>query len=82
MVPLARSQALCIGIMSYDGQVNFGLIGDYDGMPDLDSSADLEAASSPSLSPRRRGGKAEAQPERRRRRPPPTAPAPVASESR
>ena len=36
MVPLAKRQALCVGIMSYDGQVNFGLIGDYDAMPDLD----------------------------------------------
>jgi diacylglycerol O-acyltransferase len=44
MVPLARRQALCVGIMSYNGQVNFGLIGDYDGMADLDSFAlDLEA---------------------------------------
>jgi hypothetical protein len=31
--------------MSYNGQVNFGLIGDYDAMADLDSFAlDLEAA--------------------------------------
>jgi WS/DGAT/MGAT family acyltransferase len=45
MVPLAHRQALCVGIMSYDGQVNFGLIGDYDAMADLDSFAlDLEAA--------------------------------------
>jgi WS/DGAT/MGAT family acyltransferase len=45
MVPLARKQALCIGIMSYNGQVNFGLIGDYDAMADLDSFAlDLESA--------------------------------------
>ena len=45
MVPLARRQALCIGIMSYNGQVNFGLIGDYDAMADLDSfGLDLEAA--------------------------------------
>jgi diacylglycerol O-acyltransferase / wax synthase len=45
MVPLARKQALCIGIMSYNGQINFGLIGDYDAMADLDSFAlDLEAA--------------------------------------
>ena len=45
MVPLARRQALCIGIMSYNGQVNFGLVGDYDAMADLDSFAlDLEAA--------------------------------------
>jgi len=45
MVPLAKNQGICVGIMSYDGQVNFGLIGDYDGMPDLDDLAkDLEAS--------------------------------------
>jgi diacylglycerol O-acyltransferase / wax synthase len=45
MVPLARRQALCIGIMSYNGTINFGLIGDYDAMADLDSFAlDLEAS--------------------------------------
>jgi diacylglycerol O-acyltransferase len=50
MVPLARRQALCVGIMSYDGQVNFGLIGDYDGMADLDSFAlDLEAATAETI---------------------------------
>jgi WS/DGAT/MGAT family acyltransferase len=44
MVPLAHRQALCVGIMSYNGQVNFGLVGDYDAMADLDSFAlDLEA---------------------------------------
>ena len=45
MVPLAKRQALCVGIMSYDGQVNFGLIGDYDAMADLDDlGRDLEAS--------------------------------------
>jgi diacylglycerol O-acyltransferase / wax synthase len=45
MVPLARRQALCVGIMSYDGKVDFGLIGDYDAMADLDSfGLDLEGA--------------------------------------
>jgi len=45
MVPLAKNQGVCIGIMSYDGQVNFGLIGDYDGMPDLeDLGQDIEAS--------------------------------------
>ena len=39
MVPLAKNQGVCIGIMSYDGQVNFGLIGDYDGMTDLEDLA-------------------------------------------
>lgn len=45
LVPLARRQALCVGIMSYDGQLDFGLVGDYDAMADLESFAlDLEGA--------------------------------------
>jgi hypothetical protein len=45
MVPLAKNQGVCVGVMSYDGQVNFGLIGDYDGMPDLEDLAhDLEVS--------------------------------------
>jgi hypothetical protein len=45
MVPLAKNQGVCIGVMSYDGQVNFGLIGDYDGFPDLEDLAnELEAS--------------------------------------
>jgi diacylglycerol O-acyltransferase len=43
MVPLAQNQAMCVGIMSYNGRMFFGLIGDYDAMADLDSLAlDLE----------------------------------------
>ena len=65
MVPLARRQALCVGIMSYDGQVNFGLIGDYDAMADLDSFAlDLEGAiaemaATAAAHPKRRGRQEE-----------------------
>jgi WS/DGAT/MGAT family acyltransferase len=45
MVPLAQNQAICVGIFSYNGQLNFGLIGDYDAMADLDSfGLDLEGA--------------------------------------
>jgi diacylglycerol O-acyltransferase len=45
MVPLAKRQAVCFGIMSYDGHVDFGLIGDFDALPDLDAlAADLEAS--------------------------------------
>jgi hypothetical protein len=40
MVPLAENQSVCFGIMSYDGQVNFGLTADYDAVPDLDALAD------------------------------------------
>src|SRR4051794_4371265 len=36
MVPLAPRQALGVAIMSYNGMVNFGLLGDYDVMYDLD----------------------------------------------
>ena len=44
-VPLALNTALGIAIMSYDGRLFFGLLGDYDAMPDLEDVAhDLEAA--------------------------------------
>ncbi|GAC1521542.1 MAG: wax ester/triacylglycerol synthase family O-acyltransferase [Thermoleophilaceae bacterium] len=33
---LPESHALAIAIMSYDGRVDFGLLGDYDAMPDID----------------------------------------------
>ncbi len=39
MVPLAQSQALGVAIMSYNGQINFGLNADYDAMPDLEELA-------------------------------------------
>lgn len=32
---LAKNHALAVGVMSYNGQVNFGLLGDYDAMPDI-----------------------------------------------
>lgn len=32
---LAKNHALAVGVMSYDGEVNIGLIGDYDAMPDI-----------------------------------------------
>src|SRR5919198_2378194 len=40
VVPLAHNQALGIAIMSYDGRLAFGLLGDYDAMPDLEALAD------------------------------------------
>jgi WS/DGAT/MGAT family acyltransferase len=36
VIPLARCQALSIGLTSYDGAVYFGLYGDRDAMADLD----------------------------------------------
>src|SRR4051794_16311714 len=41
MVPLALNQRLGIALMSYNGAINFGLIGDYDTMPDLEDVAGL-----------------------------------------
>jgi diacylglycerol O-acyltransferase len=44
-VPLTLNTALGIAIMSYDGQVHFGLLGDYDAMYDLDHLArDIDGA--------------------------------------
>ncbi len=45
VVPLAQRQALGIAVMSYDGHLGFGLLGDYDALPDLDKIAlDLQSA--------------------------------------
>ncbi len=45
MVPLVQNTALGIAIMSYDGLLFFGLLGDYDALADIDDLArDLEAA--------------------------------------
>ena len=35
MAPLAANQALGIAVMSYNGQLGFGLIADYDALPDV-----------------------------------------------
>ncbi|HLH13308.1 MAG TPA: WS/DGAT domain-containing protein, partial [Solirubrobacteraceae bacterium] len=39
VVPLAQRQALGIAVMSYDGHLGFGLLGDYDALPDLEDVA-------------------------------------------
>jgi diacylglycerol O-acyltransferase len=45
MVPLAPNQALGVAIMSYNGRLDFGLVGDYDALYDLDDLAeDFEAS--------------------------------------
>jgi len=40
MVPLAENTALGIAIMSYNGQLNFGLTADYDALADVDTLAE------------------------------------------
>jgi diacylglycerol O-acyltransferase len=37
VVPLARRQALGIAVMSYDGHLGFGLLADFDAVPDLET---------------------------------------------
>lgn len=52
LAPLAKRQTVCIAVMSYNGKMNFGLLGDFDATPDLnvlargiaDSLAELHAA--------------------------------------
>ena len=50
MVPLAENQALGIAIMSYNGQLNFGLNADYDAVADVETLADELYASIAELS--------------------------------
>ncbi len=40
VVPLAGDRALGVAVMSYDGRLGFGLLGDYDALADLDVLAD------------------------------------------
>ncbi len=45
VVPLARRQALGIAVMSYNGSLGFGLLADYDALPELDQiTHELEQA--------------------------------------
>jgi diacylglycerol O-acyltransferase / wax synthase len=45
MVPLASGQGVGVALLSYDGRINFGLVGDYDLLWDLDDLArDVEEA--------------------------------------
>jgi diacylglycerol O-acyltransferase len=66
VVPLAQRQALGIAVMSYDGHLGFGLLGDYDALPALDRIAeDLKWAiaslyRAAGLSPQRGGARRKA----------------------
>jgi diacylglycerol O-acyltransferase / wax synthase len=45
LVPLALNTALGVAVVSYDGGIYFGLVGDFDAVPDLDELAsDLQSA--------------------------------------
>jgi diacylglycerol O-acyltransferase / wax synthase len=46
---LPKGHALAVAVMSYDGGMDFGLLGDYDAMPDLDDFGELLAASAEEL---------------------------------
>jgi hypothetical protein len=37
---LPENHALAVAIMSYNGQLNFGLLGDFDALPDIDMIGD------------------------------------------
>jgi WS/DGAT/MGAT family acyltransferase len=40
MVPLAKNQAIGVALLSYDGAINFGVVGDFDLLWDLDEFGD------------------------------------------
>jgi diacylglycerol O-acyltransferase len=54
---LPKGHGLAVAIMSYNGQMNFGLLGDYDALPDLDRIGDgIEASLAELLALARRRG--------------------------
>jgi diacylglycerol O-acyltransferase / wax synthase len=61
---LPKDHALAIAIMSYNGRMNFGLLGDYDALPDIDAIAEgIEASLSELLTlARQQRRKAEREP--------------------
>ena len=84
---LPEDHALAIAAMSYNGKLDFGLLGDYDAMPDLDELAGYFEASLDELkraaAPKRKAA-AKSTSRGRARRPPraatrsPSAPRPSA----
>jgi diacylglycerol O-acyltransferase len=68
VVPLAQGQALGIAIMSYDGRLGFGLLADFDAVPDLDVMA---AALSRAIADLARAAAPERPAKRPRRKPAP-----------
>ena len=66
MVPLAPRQGLGVAIMSYNGRISFGLVGDYEIMADLDQLAKDFRASFAELA--EIAGVPLSEPEERRRR--------------
>jgi WS/DGAT/MGAT family acyltransferase len=86
MVPLAVNTALGIAIMSYNGQLNFGLTADYDALPDVEVLADelrssieeLEAAAAAGPD----AGASRRAPAVKPRKPSHPAPAPLRSRAR
>jgi diacylglycerol O-acyltransferase / wax synthase len=68
---LAGDRALAIAIMSYDGGMNFGLLGDYDALPDIDVLVEgIEGALGELQAAAKRAGRVEARKSKRRKRAP------------
>jgi diacylglycerol O-acyltransferase len=61
---LPENQSLAVAIISYDGSIDFGLLGDYDAMPDI---TDFAEALDVSLAELVDAARAEAAPKKRRR---------------
>jgi WS/DGAT/MGAT family acyltransferase len=62
---LPRDHALAIAIMSYNGRMDFGLLADYDAIPDLDAlAADVAAARDEIVAAARKADRAAKKPKR------------------
>ncbi len=66
---LPENQSLAVAIMSYNGALDFGLLGDYDAMPDIAEFGDALSASLAELVDAARGESVNGRPRRRRTSP-------------
>jgi WS/DGAT/MGAT family acyltransferase len=83
MVPLALNTALGIAIMSYNGQLNFGLTADFDALADVETLAEELRSSIEELEAAAAAGPAEPRPRARNRSQRPSSPvAPLPSRAR
>jgi diacylglycerol O-acyltransferase / wax synthase len=62
---LPENQSLAVAIMSYNGAIDFGLLGDYDAMPDIAEFGDALAESLAELVHAARGEPVNGRPRRR-----------------
>jgi diacylglycerol O-acyltransferase len=78
---LPRDHALAVAIMSYNGGMDFGLLGDFDAMPDLDAVGEMFEQARDELLTAARAQKSNGAPSNRGRTSRPRTSSPASTEA-